>query len=872
MNLRGVVLIFFLFSGNAVVFGQETDTPHHIVSDSLPLKTINAESITPSGKDTSVFESASNVHRGYIINGKVEDAHTGKGIQFAIIFFLHSSLGVSADTDGNFTLNTTDLPYDTIHIEAMGYTGINKILNKNFHDYNIIIKLERSDNALNEVTIHASGEDPAVLLMKHIIERKPYNNPDRVENYKYETHNRLEADLQYMTKKEFSKIPILRSYSFIFDGLDTKPDTQNYVPLYLTESISDYYFRRHPKKQREFIKATMVKGINNQGVDKYLGSLYLNINIYHDYIPVLDKKYVSPINDKALFYYKYKIIDTQQAYGHNIILMQFQPRRENENCFTGNFWVVDSVYAIQRINMEVPKAANINWMGNATMYQEFATVDSFWFCIEDKYTAAFTAYNSKKLPGMIGRKTTTYHNIVINDTSVTKVLDNTEYKEEVIVSDSARKRSDYWWQQNRPDPLTKNEKRIYKMVDSINGMRITTVYKKTITFLASGVKDFGPIELGPYFNVYSSNSVEGNRYRLSLATPRKLKDIHVTGFLAYGTKDMKYKYGLTGLWILKRHPWMQFYGYYIHDIDQSTNYYNQIGSDNIFNTLFRKPGIPWKLAFSDEKRLEWDKEYFSGFSHKIILQYRDYTPYAPLPSTGIFFDNKGNPSNSVISSQAGVELRYAYKEKYIDGLYTRMELGSKYPILDLKVNTGFKGILNSAYAYQNARFAVFEDVNIPPLGHLFWNVFSGKYFGTLPYPLLEIHPGNEYYTYNPFAFEMMNTYEFISDQYTGFMMEHTLGSGIFGYIPTLRKLKFRQFWTAKGIIGSLSTANQELNLNKVFPFRTLQGDPYLELGTGVSNILRILRVDFDWRVTPTPLPNEAKSKYFGIFVSAVAQF
>ena len=118
----------------------------------------------------------------------------------------------------------------------------------------------------------------------------------------------------------------------------------------------------------------------------------------------------------------------------------------------------------------------------------------------------------------------------------------------------------------------------------------------------------------------------------------------------------------------------------------------------------------------------------------------------------------------------------------------------------------------------------------------------------------------------------MNTYEFISDQYAGFNIEHTIGGGIFNYIPALKKLKFRQFWTAKGLIGSLSEANQELNLNKGFPFRTLQGDPYLELGTGVSNIFQIFRIDFDWRVAPAPLPTEAKSKYFGIFGSVMLQF
>jgi hypothetical protein len=379
--------------------------------------------------------------------------------------------------------------------------------------------------------------------------------------------------------------------------------------------------------------------------------------------------------------------------------------------------------------------------------------------------------------------------------------------------------------------------------------------------------------------VYSSNTIEGNRFRLSLATPRTLKDMHYTGYVAYGTTDQRYKYGFTGIWFPTRHPWTYVYGYYAHDVTHSNNYYDQLGSDNIFSTLFRKPGIPWKLAFADVQRVEFYKEYFNGFSHKLVLQHQDFTPYSPLPgllnnplSAGMFHDAQGRPSNDVVSTEVGINLRYAYKEDYVEGLFQRVDLGSKYPILFLELTAGVKGVLNSAYKYQKARFSVTENINVPPFGHLYYNVFAGKYFETLPYPLLEIHPGNEFEYYNQYAFEMMNTYEFISDQYAGFNIEHNIGGGIFNRIPVMKKLKFRQFWTAKGLIGSLSAANEKLNFTPGYDFRSLKGDPYLELGTGVSNIFQIFRIDFVWRVTPPLLPTESKSRYFGIFGSVQFQF
>ena len=864
MTLRKVVVIVCLLFINTTLFAQATDSLRHVdTPQNLPSVQIDTPEIT-NAKPAATYA-------GYTISGRVEDRNTGEGIPFAIIFFQHSQVGASADLNGNFKIKTDKLPSDTLHIEALGYNVVLKVLNKNRHEYSFITELGRSTASLNEFVFNG-GEDPAVILMRHIIERKPYNNPDRTENYKYVAYNRLEADLQHMTKSEFEKIPILKNYSFIFNNIDSTSDTKPFLPLYLTETLSDFYFRRSPKKQREFIRASMVKGVNNGNVVKYLGSLYQNVNVYKNFIPIFDKKYVSPISNEGLFYYKYHIKDTQKAYGHNIILVQFKPKRGGENCFTGDFWVVDSVYAIQRMSMDVSKLANINWVDRVSLYQEFAPVDSFWFPIKDKFIANFTAYNSGKLPAMIGRKTTTYHNIVINDTSVANVLDDPEWKTDIIAPDSVKNKSNDWWLSHRPDSLSKNEKAINKTVDTINSMPITTFYKHLMIFLISGVKDIGPLQLGPYFYIYSHNPVEGDRFRISLGTPRSIKDAHITGFVAYGDKDKRFKYGFTGIWLLQRHPRMYLYGYYVHDIDQTTNYYDQLGSDNIFSSLFRKPGVPWKLAFSDDERLEFYKEYFSGFSHKLILQHRQFTPYSPLPSANIFTDYKGNPSASVISSEAGIELRYAFKEKYVEGQYLRVNLGSKYPIVDFEADAGIKNVLNSAYQYQKTLLSVTESINIPPLGHLYYNVFAGKYFGTLPYPLLSIQPGNEYLYYNKYAFEMMNTYEFISDQYVGFNLEHSIGGGIFNHIPLLKKLKFRQFWTAKGVIGSLDKDNETLNLSKGYPFRILQGQPYLELGTGVSNIFRIFRIDFDWRVTPAPLPNETKSKYFGVFGSVQLEF
>jgi hypothetical protein len=110
----------------------------------------------------------------------------------------------------------------------------------------------------------------------------------------------------------------------------------------------------------------------------------------------------------------------------------------------------------------------------------------------------------------------------------------------------------------------------------------------------------------------------------------------------------------------------------------------------------------------------------------------------------------------------------------------------------------------------------------------------------------------------------MDRFQYLTDQYAGFSVQHHIGSGIFRYTKLTRKLKLRQFWEAKGIVGDLSDANYNLNFNSGSTFQTLNNKMYLEVGTGVENILKFFSVDFIWRVLPASVPEE-HPQHFGVF-------
>lgn len=231
------------------------------------------------------------------------------------------------------------------------------------------------------------------------------------------------------------------------------------------------------------------------------------------------------------------------------------------------------------------------------------------------------------------------------------------------------------------------------------------------------------------------------------------------------------------------------------------------------------------------------------------------------------FEGNGGKGEALNNFELGVRLRFGYNERFLESNFNRFSLGSPYPIVEFLYARGIPGVFNSNYKYDKFYLSVSDYMKIAPYGTLYYNVFGGKVTGTLPYMMLNVIPGNEIYYYNKYAFNLMQRWEYIGDKYAGFNVEHNIGNGLFKYIPITRKLKFRQFWSAKAITTNISDANKELNFNNPYNnFKDLDGNLYMELGTGVDNIFKVFRLDFVWRVLPRPLPVDRVSR-FGIFGS-----
>ncbi|MCB0469028.1 MAG: carboxypeptidase-like regulatory domain-containing protein, partial [Aequorivita sp.] len=221
-------------------------------------------------------------------------------------------------------------------------------------------------------------------------------------------------------------------------------------------SVNEVYGDNNLKKKREILKGNKNSGFsNNQFIIDFVNDLYSDFNVYDNYLKFFDKSFVSPLSRTGINTYNYVLADSayiDNKWCYNII---YYPRRTNELTFKGDFWVSDSTYAIKEINLQASKSANINWVKEIYIEQEFEVLNDSVFLIKRDYFMSDFAFDKKeKSRGVYGKRTTLYDNYKFD---IPK--DKNFYSEEVFDYDEALyNRDDAFWEQNRLEELNKDEK------------------------------------------------------------------------------------------------------------------------------------------------------------------------------------------------------------------------------------------------------------------------------------------------------------------------------------------------------------------------------------------------------------------------------
>ncbi len=772
------------------------------------------------------------------IRGKVTEKGSKEAVPFVNVVLKGTTAGTVTDFNGDYFIETK-ASSDSVVFSCLGYKTITAHIVKGSFQ-NLDIELEQVDFQLNEVIV-LPGENPAHTLLKKVIAKKDVNNPKNINSYTYECYNKLQFDINNFDER-YRKNKLMNKLQFVFDYVDTSAITgKTYLPFLLIESVSDNYYQSKPKLEREVIKASKISGTENESVAQFTGKMYQTYNIYDNTLDVFGQGFVSPISDYGTAFYKYYLIDSAFIDKNWCYQISFKPRRKQESAFTGFVWIADTSFAVKKVQIRIPDDANLNFVNDLVATADYKQVnDSVWLPEVDFLFIDFNL--TDKTTGFFGRKTTTYKNYEIDKPINSDIK---SLKNNISVADDAMKKDETYWESARHIPLTKKEENIYAMVDSVQNLPIYKTFVDLLNLFINYYYVVGKVEVGPYYTLYSFNPIEGNRFRLGGRTSNSFSTkLMLSGHVAYGTRDGKFKYGAGALYMLDKEPRLSVGGNFENDIQQLGKSDNTFLSDNILSSLLsRHPND--KLTMVYKRKLFLEKEWIPGLSNTISFNHKRIIPGQNVP-----FNVKNGldtvAMGSVRTTEITLNTRFAFQEKFVEGEFERVSLGSEYPIVNFNISAGVPNVFKSRYNYLKLNLNVDHYVNTYPFGYFKYNLDAGKIFGKVPYPLLELHKGNETYSFDYSSFNMMNYYEFASDQYASLFLEHHFQGAFLNKIPLLRKLKWREVVSAHGLVGSIDDKNRS---TMIFP----QGlhsvrEPYFEASAGVENIFKFLRVDVMWRL------------------------
>ena len=790
-----------------------------------------------------------------IINGCVTDAETGFPMPFVNISFKGTKIGTTTNLNGKYSLESY-YASDSLQASFVGFNKLSKKVKKE-STQEINFQLQSNNVQLHEIEISTSKKDksnPALEIMKRVVDNKPINNREKLDAYQYEVYNKIEFDLNNIPDELRNK-KLMKPFEFVFDNMDTSA-SKTYIPMFMTETVSDYYFKKDPQVSTEIIKATKVSGLENESISQFLGDMYQNVNIYDNYIVAFNKSFVSPVANFGTLSYNYYLVDSGVRDGVWSYKIQFFPKRQGEMTFKGDLWIADTTFAVKEAEVTISEKSNINFITEFSVTQKFEQVEKeVWMLVEDKLMVDFEV--AKKAMGLYGKKSSSYRNFEINKPKPKEFYNSSD---NVVVEKNANSKTEEEWENLRHKELSNKELTIYNMVDSLKEIPQFNTYLDLITLFVSGYYVVGDVEIGPYFTFYSYNPIEGNRIKFGMRSSNEFSTVFMPEFyVAFGTLDKELKYGAGFQYFLSKEPRQKVGAYFKNDIEQLGMSQNAWRNDNILTSLFRRnPAL--QLNGYREYDLYYEREWFQGLINRVNFTHKYLWSVSPNLN---FYERTNDGSyqraHNIPFSEISLLTRFAYKEKYVNGEFERVSLGTKYPIIQAKLTLGLPNVFESKYQYQKVVLNLQDKIRLGYFGYSEIDLTAGKIFGNAPFPILELHNGNETLFYDPYAYNLMNFYEFVSDEWASINFTHHFNGLLLNKAPLLNKLKFREVATFKTVAGRLSNKNESL---MQFPagLNTLN-KPYAEGGIGVENIFKFFRVDAIWRLTYLNNPNIAK---FGI--------
>ncbi|MDE6512068.1 MAG: carboxypeptidase-like regulatory domain-containing protein, partial [Muribaculaceae bacterium] len=687
-------------------------------------------------------------------------------------------------------------------------------------------------------------------------------------HYSYDQYDKVTLGLLDISEEDLDGHPDLKSY------LDTTEyGHRQMLKVLLNERASTVLFSGKGNDRKDVVRGKTSYGVSEMfdvgDIGVLLDDFLREVDVYDNDVTLVSNKFPSPLSSAGNLHYRYFIADTLDVAGTRCVQLTFLPRNPSAFSFSGNLYVElgDTTGFIRKVSMKVPRTVNINFIDNLNieqLYEKDSTGKrhkvsdrlNLDICLV-KGTQRFSAARNSR-----------YENFTDSLRSDLKEAYDAvgPYIEIGTPSHSHGDLLTYM----RGDKLSKAEENMDGFMTHLRRYPLFYWGEKALVVLVTGYIKTGKkscFDIGPINTLISTNPIEGVRFRLGGMTTANLSShIFASGYVAYGTRDHKWKYKaeleysfFPKKYHSREYPVNGIRLTHMYDLDMIGQHYLFTNPDNVFLSLKRKKDM--LVTYRHLTRLEYTLELANNLSFSAWGQHirQDASPWLP------FVTGSGRNVGYYRRTTIGASVRYAPGEKFIQEKGSRVAVNHDAPVFNLLQEWGPKGIRGCHYVICKTEFSAQKRFWFSSFGCLDALIKGGVVWSQIPYPELLWQNANLSYTIQPESYSLMNPMEFAMDRYVSGDFTYWGNGVLFNRIPVVRKAGLREVVDFKCLWGGLSKRNNPEHNPALFRFPTdadvsvLRSTPYMEISAGIDNIFKILRVDYVWRLTYLHIPGIDRS-------------
>nr|WP_303255472.1 DUF5686 and carboxypeptidase-like regulatory domain-containing protein [uncultured Prevotella sp.] len=804
------------------------------------------------------------------ITGRVID-EDGFAVSYASVQYRGHKIAVSSDSQGKFSIEKH--PGWVLTVSALSYKSQTISVNEKM-DF-IEVKLKDDSHKLNEVVVktkrgkYSRKDNPAVELMRRVIAAKKKTDLSNHDYYQYDKYQKITLALNDL-KKEQLEGKFFSKRQYLLDQVETSPyNGKLTLPVSIDETVSQHIYRKDPKTEKDIIKGQQSNGIGQviqtgEILNTALKDAFTDVDIYDDYVRLLQYPFPSPIGRTGISFYHYYIEDTVYVERDLCYHLQFIPANSQDFGFRGELYVLaDSSLHVKKCNLYMPHNTDVNYVKNMKIEQEYTRLDNGeWVLSKDDMIAEL--HVNSMLQDLLVVRNTRLTDYAFDE--LPKIL--FKGKAKVRHDMDAMNRDEAYWNKYRQVDLTKSES---SMDSFIHRMENSKGFKYIIFFVKALMENYVEIgggtdgkkskfDLGPVNTYISKNFVDGIRLRLAGRTMAALNPhFFWDGYAAYGTKSNDWYTGNIFTYSLNKKknspfefPMRNLTFEVARDVTSPSDENLLHNKDNFFMTF--RAATQDEMFLYHRQKLAFTYETDWGFRFNTSLRFQSNRTVGNLH----YYHLDGTEVKKIRMTDLNVGINYNPGVTYVNTKQQRLPINLDSPEIGLSHTMGFRGFMGGQYHSNITKLSIYKRQWLGSWGYLDFHAIGQAQWNKVPFPMLILPPINLSYFEQETTISLMKDWEFLNDRQVFWALSWDMNGKLLNRIPLIKKLKWREWFAIKGVWGHLTDKNNpylEKNQGdgRLFKFpknsHVMNDTPYWECVAGVHNIFKFFSVEYVRRLT-----------------------